>query len=221
MSDFLDQFDKVPLSQKVLLLVLLALGVFVAYYFLFQQEIRNEITAERGNLNRLTEQRAQLNASVVDVDRIQAEIDELCSRQDAFLDKLPPAAEIPSLLSDINQQGQLSGLTIQEFTRQQMIPGPNYNTVPVSVSLEGSYDQIADFFYFIGRQQRIVNVSDIALRAPANVNPWRVTEMDGRGLMDFARDREEVGPPDLSVTCLLKTYYTSAADFGGGEICGT
>lgn len=221
MSDFLDQFDKVPLSQKVLLLVLLALGVFVAYYFLFQQEIRNEIQAERANLNRLTEQRAQLNASVVDVDRIQAEIDELCSRQDAFLDKLPPAEELPSLLSDISQQGELSGLDIQQFDRMQVIPGPNYNTVPVNVRLSGSYDQIADFFYFIGRQQRIVNVSDIRMSAPPNINPWSVTEMDGRGLMDFARDREEVGPPELTVQCRLKTYFTSAADFGGSEICGS
>jgi type IV pilus assembly protein PilO len=220
MSDFLDQFDKVPLSQKVLLLVLLGLGVFVAYFFLFRQDIETQLADQNRRLQDLSNQRAELNASVEDVDRIQEEIEELCSRQEAFLDKLPPRAEIPSLLSDINQQGQLSGLEIQEFRRLQMLPGPNYNTVPVSVRLKGSYDEIADFFYFVGRQQRIVSVNNISIAGEPNVNPWRVTEMDGRGLMDFARDREEIGPPELSVNCTLRTYYTSAATFAGGEICG-
>ena len=90
MSDFLDQFDKVPLSQKVLLLVLLGLGVFVAYFFLFRQDIETQLADQNRRLQDLSNQRAELNASVQDVDRIQEEIEELCSRQEAFLDKLPP-----------------------------------------------------------------------------------------------------------------------------------
>ena len=50
------------------------------------------------------------------------------------------------------------------------MPGPNYTTVRVRVELKGTYDEVADFFYFIGRQQRIVNV-DIELKVVEWVNP--------------------------------------------------
>lgn len=220
MSDFLDQFDKVPLSQKILLLVLLGLGVFVAYFFIFKAEVDKEIDQLRNTESQLTQQRAELAAGVDDIERIRVEIEELCSRQDAFLDKLPPAAEIPSLLSAINQQGQLSGLEISRFVREEALPGPNYTTVRVRVELKGTYDEVADFFYFIGRQQRIVNVGNIELNMIEWVNPWRVTATTrGRGVAAFAQDREEVGPPELDVECMLRTYYTNAADFGGGELC--
>ena len=53
MSDFLDQFDKVPLSQKVLLLVLLWLGVFVAYFFLFRQDIETQLADQNRRLQDL------------------------------------------------------------------------------------------------------------------------------------------------------------------------
>ena len=99
------------------------------------------------------------------------------------------------------------------------MPGPNYTTVRVRVELKGTYDEVADFFYFIGRQQRIVNVGDIELKVVEWVNPWRTTETSGRGIEAFALDRDEIGPPELEVGCTLRTYYTNAADFGGGEIC--
>ena len=219
MSEVLDYFNKVSLPQKLLLLILLALGVFVGYFFIFKAEVDSAIAQKRRTEAELTQRRAELAAGVDDIDRVREEITDLCSRQDAFLDKLPPAAEIPSLLSAINQQGQLSGLDISRFVREEAMPGPNYTTVRVRVELKGTYDEVADFFYFIGRQQRIVNVGDIELKVVEWVNPWRTTETSGRGIEAFALDRDEIGPPELEVGCTLRTYYTNAADFGGGEIC--
>ena len=219
MSEILDYFNKVSLPQKLLLLILLALGVFVGYFFIFKAEVDSAIAQKRRTEAELTQRRAELAAGVDDIDRVREEISDLCSRQDAFLDKLPPAAEIPSLLSAINQQGQLSGLDISRFVREEAMPGPNYTTVRVRVELKGTYDEVADFFYFIGRQQRIVNVGDIELKVVEWVNPWRTTETSGRGVEAFALDRDEIGPPELEVGCTLRTYYTNAADFGGGEIC--
>lgn len=219
MSEVLDYFNKVSLPQKLLLLILLALGVFVGYFFIFKAEVDGAIAQKRQTEAELTQRRAELAAGVDDIDRVREEITDLCSRQDAFLDKLPPAAEIPSLLSAINQQGQLSGLDISRFVREEAMPGPNYTTVRVRVELKGTYDEVADFFYFIGRQQRIVNVGDIELKVVEWVNPWRTTETSGRGIEGFALDRDDIGPPELEVGCTLRTYYTNAADFGGGEIC--
>ena len=222
MSDFLDQFDKVPNSQKLLLLVLLMFGIGVGYFFLFQSEIEEQIEQERNRYTTLSNQSAQLRAGADDIDRIRAEIQELCERQSTFLEKLPPAEEIPSLLQSINQQAELTGLAIQVFERKMVVPGPNYSTIPVELKLEGTYDQISDFFYFIGRQQRIVNVSDISLRMPTNASNWVV---GGGGHVDeddadwFYDTGEGPGSPKLDVECTLRTYFADTSAAAGGEAC--
>ncbi|MFT6397664.1 MAG: type IV pilus assembly protein PilO [Bradymonadia bacterium] len=223
MSDFLDQFDKVPGSQKLLLLVLMMFGIGVGYFFLFQSEVEASIENERTRYTTLSNQSAQLRAGADDIDRIRGEIQELCERQSTFLEKLPPAEEIPSLLQSINQQAELTGLSIQVFERKMVMPGPNYSTIPVELKLEGTYDQISDFFYFIGRQQRIVNVSDIELARPANQSNWIVVGNAGQadeGVGDWFYDTGE-GPtaPILDVQCTLRTYFADTSAAAGGEAC--
>lgn len=221
MSDFLDQFDKVPLSQKLLLQVLLMLGLFVVYFFAFQSKLEEDIEAQRNRVRDLSDQRAELHAGTEDIERIRGDIRDLCERQESFLEKLPPREEVPSLLQSINQQAELTGLKIERFVRNANVPGTNYTTIPVEMELQGSYDQISDFFYFIGRQQRIVNVGDISLRLPARGGGWTLTE--GRASADelswFLATDEEIGPPTLNVTCTLRTYFADASAITGGGAC--
>jgi type IV pilus assembly protein PilO len=223
MSDFLDQFDKVPNSQKLLLLVLLMFGIGVGYFFLFQSEIEAQIEAERDRYEMLSNQSAQLRAGAHDIDRIRGEIEDLCERQSTFLEKLPPAEEIPSLLQSINQQAELTGLAIQVFERKMVVPGPNYSTIPVELKLEGTYDQISDFFYFIGSAQRIVNVSEISLRAmDGGAANWTVR---GGGHVEdgdegwFYDTGDGPGAPRLDVECTLRTYFADTSAVAGGEAC--
>lgn len=219
MSDFLDQFDKVPLSQKVILLIVLMAAIYVGYYFAFDQKLAEEIEAQKRSIRELSEKKAELQAGADDLERLEKEIDVLCVRQESFLEKLPPAEEVPALLQAINQQGSLTGLVVKSFELQEKEPGPNYTTIPVAMTLEGTYDEIADFFYYIGRQQRIVNVADIQISTKVWINPWS-QQHGARGVThDFANDRDEVGAPDLEVRCRLQTYFTDAAKAGGNEIC--
>lgn len=221
MGEFLDQFDKVPVSQKVLLLLLLALGIFVAFYLLLYSSIEEEIEQATNRVTELSESRAALVANASDIERIRADIRELCARQETFMEKLPPRAEIPSLLQSIHQQASLVGLEITEFRREEDIPDISYTRIPVAMSLKGTYDQVTDFFFFIGRQQRIVNVSDIELgieRGPV----WIIAGGAAAGAGDLPPELQEqaqLGPPELVVSCTVSTYYASGAGSDGTEIC--
>ncbi len=221
MGEILDQFDKVPVSQKVLLLLLLALGIFVAFYLLMYSTIEDEIQQATNRVTELSESRAALVANASDIERIRADIRELCSRQETFMEKLPPRAEIPSLLQSIHQQASLVGLEITQFSRGQDLPDISYTRIPVSMSLKGTYDQVTDFFFFIGRQQRIVNVSDITFgieRGPV----WIIAGGSAAGAGDVPPELQEqaqLGPPLLNVSCVISTYFTSGSGSQGSEIC--
>lgn len=216
----MENFDKIPGSQKLLVLVLLMVGIFVAFFLGIQTGLEEEITAKTEQRNRLEGQRNQLRASAENIEEIRAEIAALCERQDTFLEKLPARAEVPSLLQSIHQQARLVGLEIQTFDLGDDVRGPNYTRIPVRMAVRGTYDQITDFFYFVGRQQRIVNARNISMSPNTRANPWRTTEREAnRALPEFMRNRERPGPPMLDVNCEISTYYADGATAAGGEVC--
>jgi type IV pilus assembly protein PilO len=220
MGELLEQLDKVPASQKILLLVLFCAGLFVAFYLLAYSPLVEEIESKAGQTQELNRTRAELMANSDDVNRIRADIAELCQRQSTFMERLPPRAEIPSLLQAIHQQAQFVGLAIERFQRDDDVPGVSYTRIPVQMDVTGTYDQVSDFFYFIGRQQRIVNVSNISLAVNVVANPWRVTERtQGEADPAFMRNRALLGPPQLRVRCEISTYYAQSGNTVGGAAC--
>ncbi len=220
MGDLLGRFDKFPVAQKVLLLLLAMAGMFVAFYLLLYNPLMDEIRQQRNEVDTLRNQAAELQANTAEEAILRQQIAELCQRRESFMERLPPAAEIPSLLQSIHQKAMQSSLEIDSFTRQEDVPELNYTRIPVSMEVRGSFDQIADFFYFLGRQQRIVNVSDISLRMTNERSTWRLTEGNSsRALPDFMRDPRLLGPPRLRVAYQISTYYADSSSAGGSDIC--
>lgn len=216
MNEFLDQFDQVPASQKLLLLLLLVAGLFVAFYLLVYSPTQEKIQQQTMRLQELNQNRAELVANADDVDRLRAEIEDLCRRQESFAERLPSNDEVPSLLQSLHQQAGIVGLDIKRFSRSDDVPDVNYTKVPVTMEVAGTYDQVADFFYFLGQQQRIVNVADITMDMPAGPQ-W--TSIGDSSIPEHMREAAMLGPPQLSVSYELSTYYANAASFGGNEAC--
>jgi type IV pilus assembly protein PilO len=217
----MEKFDEIPASQKLLLLLLVAVGVFVGFYLGLYSTLEEELESETSRAQALATRRAELVSSQDDIERIRREIAALCARQGSVLERLPARAEVPSLLQSIHQQARLVGLDIEQFERKDDAPGASYTRIPVAMRVQGTYDQIADFFYFIGRQQRIVNVRDIRMSIVRTNNPWRATAVSSNeGLPDFLRERATIGSPPLSVTCEVSTYYADQAAAAGGDACG-
>ncbi len=112
------------------------------------------------------------------------------------LEKLPETADIPALLSKIHGQAKIVGLEIKDFERLPEISQGFYSMIPVLMSLEGTYQQIATFFYYVGKLTRIVNLNNIELTAET-------------------RDRT-VDPVLLNGRVLATTFRYSPMAAGGG-----
>lgn len=79
---------------------------------------------------------------------------------------LPKQQEIPSLLTNISEQGTNSGLEIISFqpkveTRQEF-----YAIIPVAISVYGPYHRIGSFLDKLSKLNRIVSVNNITLSSP-------------------------------------------------------
>jgi type IV pilus assembly protein PilO len=240
MGEFLEQLDRIPTSQKILLLLLLSAGVVVAFYLLVYSSLEDEIAQTQQRISQTQDQRAEMKAQSNDISRLKSEIKGLCERQSTFLEKLPPRAEVGTLLQSIHQQAQLVGLQIERFENDDEIPSANYTTIPVKMNIRGTYDQIADFYYFIGRQQRIVNVKNISLTADkgggssgsmlegvigattsALSGGAATARTDGAVAEPSSAPVQNANPrvPRLAVSFQVQTYFADISTQTGGKAC--
>lgn len=241
MGEFLEQLDRIPTSQKILLLLLLSAGVVVAFYLLVYSALEDSIAQTQQRISQTQDQRAEMKAQSNDISRLKTEIKELCERQSTFLEKLPPRAEVGTLLQSIHQQAQLVGLQIERFENDDEVPSANYTTIPVKMNIRGTYDQISDFYYFIGRQQRIVNVKNISLTSdkggstatidgvPAAASQGlgpaasggRTNAALGAALPAGGSSAQNANPrvPRLAVSFEVQTYFADISTQTGGKAC--
>ena len=96
-------------------------------------------------------------------------VEELKAGRRKAVAQLPDTKEIPGLLSSISGVGRQSGLEIFQFRQLPSVVKDFYAEVPVQVTVRGGYFQLAEFFKRVGEMTRIVNVRNIAIKAPSNV----------------------------------------------------
>ena len=79
---------------------------------------------------------------------------------------LPKQQEIPSLLTNISEQGTNSGLEFISFQPKAESKQVFYAVIPVAISVFGTYHKIGSFLDKLTKLNRIVSVNNIALSGP-------------------------------------------------------
>jgi type IV pilus assembly protein PilO len=166
----LERFGKLAPAQKALVAVLVMALAGVVFYLVFYQELEGEIQKEKRKKLTLEKTLSEYQVQLQNKQQFQEQIRNLEKKRQTALEKLPEKAEIPQLLSKIHGQAKIVGLNIKGFERLQEVGQGFYSAIPVMMSLEGTYGQIATFFYYVGKLTRIVNLTNIELQLDAGAN---------------------------------------------------
>lgn len=164
MNDFISKFNNVPLGQRILFLSLIIIGMTIGFILLMYQPLTDDIAKKEVQLQRLQREQEKLKQLQANKAEVMAKLERLDRKLLIAKEKLPDSAEVPSLLQRIHNQAKTAGLEIKSFKR---VPDQNkdyYTEIPVSMRLVGTYDELANFFYYIGRMTRIVNTSELSLK---------------------------------------------------------
>lgn len=195
MNEFIDKFNAYPLGQRILGLVLLVFIIGLAAQMLLLQPISDATEAARAQAVELQREKESLDQLKKNRAQVLAQLEQLKRQLLIAQEKLPKGAEIPSLLQRIHNQAKTAGLEIVMFQRNNDVPKDFYVEIPVQMELQGTYDELANFFYYVGRMTRIVNVSDISLtRQTSGVNPDGSLKVTARATtFRFKSDAELTG----------------------------
>ncbi len=166
MHPAIESFLERPTSHKVaawVVSLLLISGLFWQYIYGPVAMAYSESAEKLENLNTqiINERRLARN-----LPKFQQEVRDLEVKLKIALQELPDEKDIPDLLKSVADLAKTSGLEVTLFKPEPEVRREFFAEVPVSMSVEGAFHQIAGFFDEVGRMPRIVNIKNIEMREP-------------------------------------------------------
>ncbi|MFA5699969.1 MAG: type 4a pilus biogenesis protein PilO [Desulfuromonas sp.] len=166
MNPQIEKILKLPLYQRVLILVSVSILLVGAYVYFFYNPAREELASKQSQNDKLLVELQESRRIANNLPKFKAEYEQMKRRLDLALNELPNEKEIPSLLSSIAGLARDNGLEVLQFKPENEVARNFYAEVPVSLDLKGSYHQMALFCQAVARIARIVNVKDMKLSKP-------------------------------------------------------
>lgn len=166
MDELIARISKVPVAQRVLVMVLAVLAILILTYFLFISPVETEIAQRKRRIEQLEKQLSSKRVIARDLSRFKVEVERLKQRLNEALTELPNEAEIPELLQKIAALVEQSDCEMETFEPQSEVLQNFYARIPVKMAITGNYHSIAVFFDKVSKLARIVNVTDIELGSP-------------------------------------------------------
>jgi type IV pilus assembly protein PilO len=172
MEKLIEQFQKTPLAQKLGALVILLVAMSAGNYFGLISPLEDTITSLRKHQADLDAEYTQKKTIANNLNSYRARMEKLQQDLDLALTELPQEAQIDELLRQLNDVGKKAGLAITAVKpgNEEQGPQPFIAKIPIGMSVQGSYEEIAVFFESVSKLRRIVNINDITLGAPAKKN---------------------------------------------------
>lgn len=163
MNEILNQLLRLKTAGKAGVTAGLLLLMGGLYYYFFYMDVADQITAAVNTQQTMKTERASYEQRKREYLEYRDELRQLQEEQREILRALPKKAEIPSFLSSIQEQAELSGLEVLTLVIEPEAPQDLYIRIPVSMELRGTYHAIAKFFKNLSEIRRIVNVENLSL----------------------------------------------------------
>jgi type IV pilus assembly protein PilO len=178
MNPRLEKLLKLPLYQRIGILVAVLAGISALFYFFLYSPALEELHQLEGRRISLQAKLEESRKMAADLKKFQEEYERMQQRLDAALTELPNQKEIPTLLTTISALAKDNGLDVLKFKPEAEQPQGFYAAVPVELSLVGNYHQVATFFSDVGNLPRIVNIGNLKMDKPKVSNGVLVLNVD-------------------------------------------
>lgn len=151
----------------VVALVVLVLGV---YFFLGYRPSLEKIAQENKYIADLQTQLKEVKAVAEILEPIQREIETLDEQLGQSLAQLPEEKKLDDLLRRLEDLASTSGLDISKVQPAGEVARDFYAEIPIELEIKGGYHNIAIFFDKVSKLKRVINVSNLNIGSPTEVN---------------------------------------------------
>ena len=172
------KLGKLPWYGQAGLFVVLGVAGIAVFYFLYAVPAAEEMATREARLESLRADIAKgsrtanrLNEFKQKVARQEAELEELKSR-------LPEQKDVADLLRRIQTLAAQSDLVIRGFKPAPSVTKQLHAEWPIALQLDGTYHRLGEFLDRISKFPRIINISNITVRAKQAPEPTSTITVD-------------------------------------------
>ena len=157
--------SKLPWQAQIGAFVLVCAGAVFGFWYFYVADLQADINMRQTRLNTLKKDVAKGVATARRLPEFQAQVDQLEERLASLTAVLPEQKDVADILRRLQTLATQSSLSIQRFTPQPTVQQTLYAEVPFRLQAEGTYHNLGAFFDRISKFPRIINISEISIRA--------------------------------------------------------
>jgi type IV pilus assembly protein PilO len=175
----LDQIAKLPAAARVGIIAAVAVMILGGYWFMIYQDTARNLEQLHAKELELQRKLSEVRSIAANIEEFEEEIASLQVKLKSVLRQLPSKREIEVVLTDISNLGKTAGIEIKEFRRRDEVVNGFYAEVPIDLSIEGRYHDIARFFDLLAGLPRIVNMGAIDVKVAEDTMDVTVLKVKG------------------------------------------
>ena len=165
------KLNKLPWHGQVAIFVALGLGLVGGFYWFYAVPARAEMLVRQQKLAAIRVDVAKGTATANQLDLFREQVAELEGRLESLKAVLPEQKDVADLLRRIETLARQSNLAIQGFKPSPSVTKQLHAEWPIVLQLDGTYHNLAMFFDRVSKFSRIINVSNITIRAKDKPQP--------------------------------------------------
>ena len=152
-----------PILPKALLLLLIAVLVVTALWFLWLKKVDEELIGEKNREDGLRKDYTTKVQKAVSLEELKKQREQVQQYVSLLEKQLPSKSEIDALLSDINQAGLGRSLQFDLFRPGGLNVQQYYAELPIAIKLSGAYHDMGAFAGDIANLSRIVTLNNMLI----------------------------------------------------------
>ncbi len=163
--------NKLPWYWQIGLFLLLALAGVYVFYIYYAAPAEAELTARQQELVSLRADISKGQATARQLPAFKARVTELSERLDSLKPILPEQKDVADLLRRLQAMAVESHLTIRGFKPEPTVTKALHVEWPIALEIDGNFNNLAMFFDRISKFPRIIDISDVTLKAKSKQDP--------------------------------------------------
>ena len=171
--------SKLPIPARFGVGIFSLILVGAAYFVVMYTETADQISNTKSRRSGLKRDLVAAKQAEVQYGKDLEELGRRRERTRELNKVLPVDTEYPAFLSSVQAVAHASDVELTSWAPQGEVQKEYYSKVPMLLSLNGSYHQVAKFFYGIGQNDRIMNFENISLKLASKNNEERVLSVNG------------------------------------------
>ncbi|RTL56888.1 MAG: pilus assembly protein PilO [Rhodocyclaceae bacterium] len=153
-----------PLGPRLVILAGVFAGLLCVAWFLGWSPQFDDLESKKNRESQLKEEWLDKKRQAVNLDAYRKQKEEIDTSFGELLKQLPNKAEMDAMIVDISQAALTRGLKIELFKPGAEARKEFYAELPISILMNGSYNDLAQFAGDLARLPRIVTLNNIKLK---------------------------------------------------------